>query len=48
MLRKYHARQLAEAGVSTDHINLLYDRKISGIDMKHISVSNPRHCRKNT
>ena len=31
MLRKYHASQLAEAGVSTDHINLLQGRKIPGI-----------------
>ena len=31
MLRKYHASQLAEAGMSTDHINLLQGRKIPGI-----------------
>lgn len=31
MLRKYHASQLAEAGLSTDHINLLQGRKIPGI-----------------
>ena len=31
MLRKYHASQLAEAGISTDHINLLQGRKIPGI-----------------
>ena len=31
MLRKYHASQLAEARVSTDHINLLQGRKIPGI-----------------
>ena len=31
MLRKYHASQLAEAGISTDHINLLQGRKIPGV-----------------
>lgn len=31
MLRKYHASQLAEAGMSTDHINLLQGRKIPGV-----------------
>lgn len=31
MLRKYHASQLAEAGMSTDHIDLLQGRKIRGI-----------------
>ena len=31
MLRKYHATQLAEAGMSTDHINLLQGRRIPGV-----------------
>ena len=31
MLRRYHATQLAEAGMSTDHINLLQGRKLSGV-----------------
>ena len=31
MLRKYHASQLAEAGMSTDHINLLQGRKVPGV-----------------
>ena len=31
MLRRYHASQLAEAGMSTDHINLLQGRKITGV-----------------
>ena len=31
MLRKYHASQLAESGMSTDHINLLQGRKLSGV-----------------
>jgi integrase len=31
MLRKYHASQLAESGMSTDHINLLQGRKIPGV-----------------
>jgi integrase len=35
MLRKYHASQLAESGMSTDHINLLQGRKVSGIAHEH-------------
>ena len=31
MLRRYHATQLAEAGMSLDHINLLEGRKVPGI-----------------
>jgi uncharacterized protein (UPF0305 family) len=31
MLRKYHASQLAEAGMSTEHINLLQGRKVYGV-----------------
>ena len=31
MLRRYHASQLAEAGMSTDHINLLQGRKVQGV-----------------
>ena len=31
MLRKYHATQLAESGMSTDHINLLQGRQVPGI-----------------
>ena len=31
MLRKYHASQLAEAGMNTEHINLLQGRKVSGV-----------------
>ena len=31
MLRKYHASQLAESGMSTEHINLLQGRKVQGI-----------------
>ena len=31
MLRKYHASQLAESGMSTDHINLLQGRKVTGV-----------------
>lgn len=30
-LRKFHATQLAEAGMSTEHINLLQGRKVQGI-----------------
>ena len=35
MLRKYHASQLAESGMSTDHINLLQGRKVQGIAHEH-------------
>ena len=31
MLRKFHASQLAESGMSTDHINLLQGRKLTGV-----------------
>lgn len=31
MLRKYHASQLAEAGMSTEKINLLQGRKVKGV-----------------
>lgn len=31
MLRKFHASQLAESGMSTEHINLLQGRKVQGI-----------------
>ena len=31
MLRKYHASQLAEAGMSTENINLLQGRKVEGV-----------------
>ena len=35
MLRKYHASQLAESGMSTDHINLLQGRKVTGVAHEH-------------
>ena len=35
MLRKYHASQLAEAGIGTDHINLLQGRKVTGVAHEH-------------
>ena len=41
MLRKYHASQLAEAGMTTDHINLLQGRKIHGIANKSYIRYNP-------
>ena len=31
MLRKFNASQLAEAGMSTEHINLLQGRKLHGV-----------------
>ena len=40
MLRRYHATQLAMAGVSTDHINLLQGRKNQGVaHQSYIRVS---------
>lgn len=41
MLRKYHASQLAESGMSTEHINLLQGRKISGVAHEHYIRINP-------
>lgn len=41
MLRKYHASQLAESGMSTDHINLLQGRKNTGIAHEHYIRLNP-------
>lgn len=35
MLRKYHASQLAESGMGTDHINLLQGRKVTGVAHEH-------------
>lgn len=35
MLRKYHASQLAESGIGTDHINLLQGRKVTGVAHEH-------------
>ena len=45
MLRKYHASQLAESGMSTDHINLLQGRKIQGVAHKHYIRIKPETLR---
>jgi len=45
MLRKYHASQLAEAGMSTDHINLLQGRKVQGIAHESYIRINPETLR---
>lgn len=45
MLRKYHASQLAEAGMSTEHINLLQGRKIQGVAHEHYIRINPDKLR---
>jgi FtsZ-binding cell division protein ZapB len=45
MLRKYHASQLAEAGMSTDHINLLQGRKVQGIAHQHYIRIKPETLR---
>lgn len=44
-LRKYHASQLAAAGMSTEHINLLQGRKIQGIAHQHYIRINPETLR---
>lgn len=41
MLRKYHASQLAESGMSTDHINLLQGRKLQGVAHESYIRINP-------
>lgn len=41
MLRKYHASQLAESGMSTEHINLLQGRKVSGVAHESYIRINP-------
>jgi integrase len=46
MLRKYHASQLAEAGMSTDHINLLQGRKVTGVAHESYIRINPETLRK--
>ncbi len=45
MLRKYHASQLADAGMSTEHINLLQGRKVQGIAHEHYIRINPDKLR---
>ena len=45
MLRKYHASQLAESGMSTDHINLLQGRKVNGIAHEHYIRIKPETLR---
>ena len=41
MLRKFHASQLAESGMSTEHINLLQGRKIKGVAHERYIRLNP-------
>ncbi len=41
MLRKYHASQLAEAGMPTEHINLLQGRKVTGVAHESYIRLNP-------
>jgi integrase len=45
MLRKYHASQLAESGMSTDHINLLQGRKVHGVAHQHYIRIKPETLR---
>jgi integrase len=45
MLRKYHASQLAEAGMSTEHINLLQGRKVTGVAHESYIRINPDKLR---
>jgi integrase len=45
MLRRYAATQLAESGMSTDHINLLQGRKIQGVAHESYIRLNPETLR---
>lgn len=45
MLRRYHATQLAESGMSTDHINLLQGRKNKGVAHQSYIRVNPETLR---
>lgn len=45
MLRKFHASQLAEAGMSTEHINLLQGRKVHGVAHEHYIRIKPETLR---
>ena len=45
MLRKYHASQLAMAGMSTEHINILQGRKVSGVAHESYIRINPEHLK---
>ena len=44
-LRKYHASQLAEAGMTTEHINLLQGRKVTGVAHESYIRVNPDKLR---
>jgi uncharacterized protein (UPF0335 family) len=44
-MRKFHASQLAEAGMSTEHINLLQGRKVPGIAHESYIRINPETLR---
>jgi len=44
-LRKYHASQLAEAGMSTEHINILQGRKVQGVAHQSYIRLNPETLR---
>ena len=45
MLRKFHASQLAESGMSTEHINLLQGRKLQGVAHESYIRLNPETLR---
>ena len=45
MLRKFHASQLAESGMSTEHINLLQGRKLQGVAHESYIRINPETIR---
>ena len=45
MLRKYHATQLAEAGMSTEHIDLLQGRKTHGVAHEYYIKVKPESIR---
>ena len=45
MLRRFNATQLAEAGMSTEHINLLQGRKVTGVAHESYIRLNPEKLR---
>ena len=45
MLRRYHATQLAESGMSTDHINMLQGRVVQGVAHQSYIRIKPDHLK---
>jgi len=45
MMRKYHASQLAEAGISTEHINIMQGRRVPGVAHESYIRIKPEHLK---